>query len=194
MILKTTLFIIILLISASAFPQDSLFSKQIITNKFDLTIYYGDKDSGFINSHKLFYSNKYIYEDCQLINSITDSSFYVHFNSKRDLILFKNINEISFKGTNYKGTGMFLGALGGLVSGITFSYIVYNSVADNKRSLNHILAMVIAVPTFTIGGMVIGWAIGSNTYERETYDISKYSPNGKKDKVLKIFFSKQINI
>jgi hypothetical protein len=188
------LFILILFISAkTACPQDSLLNKEILTDKFDITINPLSSDTSIKNHNESYFCNDEVFKDCLLINTISDSGMYVHFTPRKEFVLFKNITEISFKGKNHNGTGLLLGTISGLLSGLGFSYLVFKSVEDNKRTINHVLAIVIAIPTFTIGGMIIGWNIGGSTYDRDTYDISKYLPDKKREKVLNIFFRKQIN-
>ena len=189
-ILFVNITLIIFLVSASAYPQDSLYNRQIVTNNFDITL---EKNSNYKSINGTYYIKKDVFENCQLVNSITDSSFNVHFNSGQEFILFKKVSEISFKGNNHKSDGIFLGVIGGFISGIGISYIVISSTPVNKRTINHFVFAAATIPALTIGGMVIGWIIGVNTYEREIFDITKYAADKKKDIVLKILLSKQIN-
>jgi hypothetical protein len=172
--------------------QDTLLNKSIKIKKFDLTVKYTEPEIPFPMLNE---SNNFdkVYKDCNKITPITDSSFYVYSNSEKVIILYKDINEISFKGKNKKGDGIFLGLLGGLVSSsITCGLILSNSSSGDKR-MGSVIIVLILLPSITAIGTATGWIIGANSYERENFDISKYPEHEKKDRALKLFLKHKIN-
>ncbi|MFA5404121.1 MAG: hypothetical protein WC358_04225 [Ignavibacteria bacterium] len=169
------------------FPQDSILNKPIVTNKFDLTVKYTEAEISFpmLNESNNF---EKVYKDCNKITPITDSSFYVNSNTEKVIILYKDINDISFKGKNKKGDGIFLGLLGGLVSSfVTCGLILSNSSGDGDKNMGNAIIVSIIFPTITAIGTTTGWIIGANTYERENYDLTKFSEQKKKEEILRIF-------
>jgi hypothetical protein len=172
--------------------QDTLLNKPIKTKKFDLTVKYTETEIPFPMLNE---SNNFdkVYKDCNKITPITDSSFYVYSNSEKVIILYKDINEISFKGKNKKGDGIFLGATGGFFSGLLISALMISGPprSDDRTGLMYI--PIFFIPTFTIIGTTVGWIIGANTYERENFEISKYPEHEKKDRALKLFLKHTIN-
>jgi hypothetical protein len=190
--LKTTLFVLILLVvSGSAFPQDTLLSKPILTKKFDLTI-----DYIFISKYQTGQdgqqANEKTYEDFNIFIPITDTSFQIHSKTGIKNVLYRDIKEISFKGDNYKGNGIFFGVMGGLLTGLVTAALISSS-SEHGHEGNAFVAFL-SLPVLTIAGTVIGWSVGAHSYERETFDISKYTPHERKDRALKLFLKYKINL
>lgn len=188
-------FIFILIFTSILFAQDTLINKPIYTNRFDLSFNYNNKkafDIGIINNK--VDEETYTLSNCQMIIPKTDSTFLIYLESKGNTILYRNVNEISFKGKSYGKTGLLIGGIGGLVTGLVTSYFIYYSKKEDKYILDYYLMTGILTPVFTIGGMIMGWTIGANTYEREYFDITKYLPEKRKDVILNIFMKKQINL
>jgi hypothetical protein len=188
-----TVFISIIFLANTSIAQDSLLNKPIRIKKFDLTIGYKTNVQYQTGLKELQYDDEKTFEDCTKITPLTDSAFYIHFKSQKEAVLYKDITKISFKGKNNKVDGIFLGALGGFLSGLIFTYAIFESShSDDKSGLAMI--PIIAIPTFIVGGAIIGWTIGANTYERETFDISKYTPHERKDRAIKLFLKYKINL
>jgi hypothetical protein len=188
-----TVFISIIFLSNTLTAQDTLINKPIRTKKFDLTIGYNTNVQYQTGLKELQYDDEKTFEDCSKITPLSDSNFYVHFKSKKEAVLYKDITKISFKGKNNKVDGIFLGALGGFISGLIFTYTIFESShGDDKSGLAMI--PIIAIPTFIVGGAIIGWTIGANTYERETFDISEFTPHERKKETLKLFLKYKINL
>lgn len=173
--------------------QDSSYTKPIFTKKFDLTTEYITSllyKSGLSETQ----NEEKVFEDCNEVYPISDSNINITHKSGRNVVLFKNIIEISFKGKKHTGDGIVMGGLGGLLSGLLFTFAIMGlPVSESEQRIGLALVPIIAIPTFIISGITIGWIIGANTYDKETYDFSKYKPTEKKGKAIKLLLQHQIN-
>jgi len=132
------------------------------------------------------------FESCYKTISLTDSNFRLKHELGVNNILYKDINKISFRGKNYIGDGILIGALGGFVSSLIICAGV-GSASSGESRIGFGTIAIIGIPAFTILGAVIGWRIGANSYEGENYDLSKFAPDKRKEEYLKLIRNHQVN-
>lgn len=193
--MKTIIISICFLIICSGvlFSQDTTFNKPITTKKFDLSVKYIDSlvYNPSIGRNQIVEN---LFEDCYKVIPISESKFSLRHESGVDNIFYKDIKEITFKGKNSKGEGIFLGTTCGLITGlITTMAFLGNSKKSGEEAFGNFIYPMTLIPIFTTLGFVIGWKIGANTYDRETYNISNYSSDKRKEQYLKLIHEHQVD-
>ncbi|MFA5404120.1 MAG: hypothetical protein WC358_04220 [Ignavibacteria bacterium] len=175
-----------------AFSQDSLLNKQIFTKPFNLTSEYTERvlkrTGDTIKEIKV--SNFF---DCKSVIPISDSSFKLNHEKGNEIVLYKNVQEIIFKGKSKTREGILGGALTGAVSGFLITAVFGKQwfKGGNFSEGGAYVYFLIYESVLIAAGGIIGGIIGSS-YNNIDYDISKYPSHAKKENVLSIFRKHQI--
>lgn len=174
------------------YSQDSLINKPINTKKFDITAEYTDSIKNKTGNY-IKYKRIGEYEDCFEVLPLSDTNFRFSHNIGKNNLLYKDVQEISFRGKSFKGEGIFLGAVGGFFVAL-LSYSAFNGAIFKHSEMPSPLFSFIILPVICIGGgTAIGWTIGANLHSWESYDLSNYAPDKRKEQSIKIFFEHRLN-
>jgi hypothetical protein len=185
------IFFLIISVNSLYSQNDSL--KTFVTKDFDLLcaksvrIISEDTISGFTIIDLI---------NCNRIRLLNDSSFMVTHYAGSSIVLYDNINQLSVStDENNFGKGLGQGALYGLISGLAFDllYLLFNEEHGDRGFWKKLTVMVFAPPAFTIAGTITGGIIGLFTYDKETYSISDFPVNRKKEKILDVLFKFKVD-
>jgi hypothetical protein len=184
----------IVFISSFLKAQDSLINRPI--KEFNLTTEYLEYIINKTENNKPRLKDS-VYEDCNYIIPVNDSSFKLNHKDGKSLIHYKDIKEISFRGRSKFGTGLWQGAIAGAVVGIVITAIIISKKETKSNppkefegfglGLSKVFAAIIIPPTTTLLGTIIGGIIGATTNDYSKYNFDKYTKEEKKKEVLKIF-------
>jgi hypothetical protein len=185
--------LVLVIITTEMLPaQDTASSKILYTKDFELlmessrTLYYktGKWDSE---------TNYKFYFECNKFTPLSDSSFSVRHNEGNDLLLYKNINEITFYGKSQLAKGLKWGALTGLGVGIIAELLFLSYDAHGEEGIGKAIALIFSIPIFTGLGTITGGIYGALTRESDTYDFTKYPANQRGEITYRFLLKHQIN-
>ncbi|MCX6164352.1 MAG: hypothetical protein NTU73_05745 [Ignavibacteriae bacterium] len=183
--MRTILIIAILLFNfvEVLYSQDTLLNKPIKIKKFDLTV-------------KCRNSNCFIiYEDCNKIIFSNDTGFYLDEIASKNFIFFNTICKIEFQPKRRTWEGIWKGAATGGIAGIFTMLAFPKTFFPTKRTEGGggFILFFIYESLFMLSGSAVGGIIGAFSFENDTYDIAKYTPNQKKEKTINLLLKYQIN-
>lgn len=187
-----TAIISVILFADFSFSQDTLSGISFSLKEFELlmessrTMYY---KTGKWESE----TNYRYYFDCNKLTPLSDSSFIVNHSEGSDLLLYKNINEITFYGNNKFGKGLKWGAIIGAGIGVIAELLFLSYDARGEEGLGKAIGLIFAIPFFTTLGTITGGIAGALTFEKEEYDFTKYPASSRKELTYKILLKHQIN-
>ncbi|MBI5401845.1 MAG: hypothetical protein HY959_00450 [Ignavibacteriae bacterium] len=192
-ILRTLVLLVLHILTAELLPaQDSASYKILYTKDFELlmessrTLHYKTGKWDTETNYKFYF-------DCNKLTPLSDSSFSVRHNEGSDLLLYKNINEITFYGKNRFGKGLKWGALTGLGVGIIAELLFLSYDARGEEGIGKAIALIFSIPFFTGLGTITGGIYGALTRESESYDFTRYPINQRRDMTYNILIKHQIN-
>jgi len=191
MLIYRSLALIVLFITlANNLPaQDSASYKILYTKDFELLM--ESSRTQYFKTGKWDTETNYkYYFDCNKLTQLSDSSFYIRHSQGNDLLLYKNINEITFYGKNQFGKGLKWGAIIGAGIGVIAEllFLSYDAHGEGKG-----IALIFSIPFFTALGTVTGGIYGALSYEKDSYEFSKYSLNDKREMTYRLLIKHQIN-
>jgi hypothetical protein len=162
--------------------QDSLINITITTREFDLRTY-GIK-------HNL------IYEECNNITPASDTSFYAGEKLNSKLVLYKDIRHLdmqSDKRRTWEGVWK-VGLTGGLAGIMAMTFFKNTFFPTSKiEGGGGIIYATIYESIFILSGCTIGGIIGSFSFYTDYYDLTKYKPEQRKEKALRLFLNYRVD-